>query len=196
MDIRKTDSKGRVSIGKKGTNYFTSVYPDGSVTLTPVPESSEVPSKGMRIFNRPMGAGKTTELVKMLLATGNEDVYYVAPTRSQADNAYKIALQVFMGVNGGSVHPVITNPDIRKRFISAATLSEMPKGTRYVVDEVDGVLDFLIQGYVLAIAGTDGKMKADQIHALQNREPKIGAFDEKARQQIVDAIKRANGDPL
>lgn len=165
MDIRKTDNKGRISVGHKGVNYITTVNADGSITLTPVLEAKAEPIVGMRIFNRPMGAGKTTELVKLMLEPGNEDVYFVAPTRAQAEIGHRIAQGIlsealeavgdrFAGTDRGK---------LAARFLSSSALEKQPKGTRYVIDEIDGVIGSLIGGPVLAIAGTDGKMRADQI---------------------------------
>ena len=36
MDIRKTDSKGRISIGEPGTNYYLKKYSNGAVLLEPL----------------------------------------------------------------------------------------------------------------------------------------------------------------
>lgn len=169
-DIRKSDSKGRITVGKKGVNYYASTYADGSIVLTPVPEERAKAWRGMRIFNQPMGSGKTTELVTIMLAPGNEDVIYVAPTMSQANAANRIAREIITKAME-AVGERFSGTDVGKltaRFTSASGLSRYPEGTRYVIDELDGVISGLVNGQVLAVSGTDAKMKADQIDQLLN----------------------------
>lgn len=108
----------------------------------------------MKIINREMGGGKTVSLVELMLYPGNEDVIYVAPTVRQAHQlAFLEALK--------------RDPHVsRDRFISAGSL-EYVRGrypeARFVIDEIDGVLEYLVQGKVLAIAGTDEDLKRGQI---------------------------------
>lgn len=87
----------------------------------------------MKVFNLSPGEGKTTALVKFMLEQGNEHLIYVAPTRAQAANAHRLAVDI-AGANAENVPG-------RARFISMAQMD--PKsGHRYVVDEMDGVLPF------------------------------------------------------
>lgn len=168
MDIRKTDSKGRIAVGHKGTNYITTLNEDGSITLTPVLEAEAKPYVGMRIFNRPMGTGKTTELVKIMLEPGNGDVYYVAPSRAQAQNAYNIAKELIVSAAKNDPNVTISYSNLGYRFLSVSAFENSPpEKERYVIDEIDGVISHFFNGHVLAIAGTDGKMKADQMNELR-----------------------------
>lgn len=97
----------------------------------------------MKIIELPRGRGKTTELVILMMEPGNEDVVYVAPTMQQAQSARKIAEA--HGMPRPTLH----------RFISANGLSDLHNtGTRYVVDELDGVLGYLLGGTPVAVAGT------------------------------------------
>lgn len=190
MDIRKTDSKGRIAVGNKGTNYITTLNEDGSITLTPVLEAEAKPYVGMRIFNRPLGTGKTTELVKIMLEPGNGDVYYVAPTRAQAENAANIAKELILKAAKSNPEVKITHSNLGYRFLSVADLTKADPGTRYgsryVIDEISGVIGALISGEVLAIAGTDGKMKADQINALGS----VTVFSPLAADQIAENLRK------
>ena len=108
----------------------------------------------MKIVNREIGGGKTTALVEIMLRPGNEDVIFVAPAESQAMNAYyHIALGVF--------HEKPSRA-LRDRFISAAGLRARKKQKqrgRYVIDELEGVIGFLVKGTVLAVSGTDEDYK-------------------------------------
>lgn len=102
----------------------------------------------MKILNMPLGSGKTTALVKMMLEPGNEDVVFVAPTKSQAEAiGYRTATTTL-----GQPE----SKELRSRFISAAELpNRKGRKERYVIDEIDGVIGGLIGGEVVAIAGTD-----------------------------------------
>jgi len=175
MDIRKTDNKGRIAVGHKGVNYITTVNADDSITLTPVLEAKAEPFVGMRIFNRPMGTGKTTELVKLMLEPGNGDVYFVAPSRAQAEIGYRIAKEMIVASAKSDPEVTISYKNLGHRFISASALDKLEAGTRYVIDEIDGVIGALIGGPVLAIAGTDGKIRADQIQQ-RRAESNYGGF--------------------
>lgn len=112
----------------------------------------------MKIINREMGGGKTRSLVEFMLASGNEDVVYVAPTISQAVHvAYRYAKVL---------DPLVP----QRRFISASSLAayaEKHPGSRFVLDEVDGILGSLVNGTVLAIAGTDEDLREGQRRRMQ-----------------------------
>lgn len=97
----------------------------------------------MRILNWEHGRGKTTELVRMMMQPGNEDVVYVAPTFAQADYALAVATDMCGGVRPAGLH---------LRFTSVLALGQRQgfRG-RYVIDEFDGVL---LGAEVLAVAGT------------------------------------------
>lgn len=101
----------------------------------------------MRVINKPSGAGKTTELVRIMLEPGNEDVVYVAPTRAQAERAgYLTAVSTFRQDE---------TPELKARFISANEMrSRVGRNERYVFDEFDVVLRTLL-GDVIAVAGTE-----------------------------------------
>lgn len=104
----------------------------------------------MKIINREMGGGKTHALVEIMLAPGNEDVLYVAPTR---DQAYRIAYEYAKNLS----------PNVQRgRFITAADIEHNRVGARYVIDEIDTVLNLFIGTEVVAIAGTDEDVRRGQ----------------------------------
>ena len=106
----------------------------------------------MKIINREMGGGKTTALVEMMLRPGNEDVVFVAPTRAQAVN---IGLRTAVKVFGQE-----ETPKLRDRFISVSELlGRRDRKERYVLDEIEGCLQYLVEAPVVAIAGTDEDYK-------------------------------------
>jgi len=116
----------------------------------------------MKIINREMGGGKTHALVELMLEPGNEDVIFVAPTYSQAQEiGYRTALS--QGYNGK-----------RDRFVAVGAILGKPndfRGKRFVIDEGAGVIGALIGGKVLAIAGTDEDLEAGQRQRIrENRE--------------------------
>jgi len=43
MDIRKVDSKGRISVGSEQTHYSVTRHEDGSISLQPLPEVPRPP---------------------------------------------------------------------------------------------------------------------------------------------------------
>ena len=107
----------------------------------------------MRILNWERGCGKTTELVRIMMQPGNEDVVYVAPTYAQADYALRVAERVFN--NRREELP----KEYLARFISASGLKSRMQSLlrdhkRLVIDELDGVLGALFGAEVLAVAGT------------------------------------------
>lgn len=109
----------------------------------------------MKIINREMHSGKTHALIEIMLAPGNSDVYYVAPTYKQADHAAKVAKSISPRVD-------------RNRFVSVAALNAFRQPTpRFVLDEVEGVLNTLLQGKVLAVAGTDEDLKDGQMRRIR-----------------------------
>lgn len=99
----------------------------------------------MRLIELPRGGGKTTELVKIML--DDDSVYYVAPTRKQADLAAQLATQVAPKRNlSGS------------RFLSAQQVvsdAYLPGSATIVVDEIDGVLEVLLSRSVAVGTYTD-----------------------------------------
>ena len=100
----------------------------------------------MRILNWEHGRGKTTELVRMMMQPGNEDVVYVAPTFAQADYALAVATDLCGGVRPAG---------LQLRFTSVFALGQRHGfRERYVIDEFDGVLRSLLGAEVLAVAGT------------------------------------------
>lgn len=157
MEIKKADSKGRVTVGQDGVNYYVDTRGDGSIVLKPVPEY-----KGLRIIEMKPGEGKTTTLVKIMLEPGNEDVLYVAPTNSQARIGYLTALELlgkpFDRDEGRGAK--ITEPELWKRFMSYETHAHRTDQPRVVVDELDGVIGRALNATVLAVSGTDSVNKA------------------------------------
>ena len=152
MEIRKADSKGRLNVGEKERHYHVEELQDGSIRLFPIKEH-----RGMRIIEKDLHGGKTTELVKFMLEPGNEDVIYIAPTLHQAQ---RIALAIAVDVleDRGDEVPVT----IGSRFRSLSVLKDgytLPPNTRVVIDEIDGVLSGVLGVQVLAIAGTDSRKK-------------------------------------
>lgn len=114
----------------------------------------------MKIIATEVGGGKTTALVDIMLEPGNEDVVYVAPTFSQSDHAHRVAKQ--RAADAGRPTPS------RTRFIRAdQILARATTGDRFVLDEVDGILHFLLGGAPVAIAGTDEDVKAAQIARIR-----------------------------
>ena len=102
----------------------------------------------MKIINREPGGGKTTALVGMMFEPGNEDVVFVAPTKKQAID---IGLRTAVTVYGAT-----QDAALRDRFISVSELDNRKgREERYVIDEIDGAIDFLVGGTVIAISGTD-----------------------------------------
>lgn len=114
----------------------------------------------MKIINREMGGGKTYALVELMLAPGNEDVIYVAPTITQAQN---IAFRYAQGLQKNA------DPG---RFIGAVEFrtrinSRRSDYNRYVIDELEGVLRMITGARILAVAGTDEDLRLGQIHRRQ-----------------------------
>ena len=106
----------------------------------------------MRILQMPMGSGKTYQLVWLMMQPGNEDIIYVAPTKAQADCAHQIARSL-PGPN-----------PTRDRFVSVSQLPIRDKKARHVVDELVGVLSYLIGGEVLEATHTP-----DELHWRNRR---------------------------
>lgn len=101
----------------------------------------------MKIINREHGGGKTTALVWIMFEPGNEDVVFVAPTKAQANIGYQTAV-TSLGKKGGA--------ELRDRFISVSEFqSRKGRNERYVFDEIEEVIRYLIGAPVVAIAGTD-----------------------------------------
>ena len=101
----------------------------------------------MKIINREPGGGKTRALLEMVI--GDASIIYVAPTRAQAEHAYREAR---------SMTPMIS----RGRFISihqVPTYRGVNPAYQFVLDEVEGILGGLIGGTVIAIAGSDEDLK-------------------------------------
>src|SRR5690606_6412884 len=93
----------------------------------------------VKIFNREMGGGKTTALLELMDRPENSSVVYVAPTKRQAD----MARSMFETMTGKKPDP--------DRFVSASQLPRSNPGgaypdTRYVIDELEGVIDYLAGG--------------------------------------------------
>lgn len=114
----------------------------------------------MRIINREHGGGKTTELVRIMLLPGNEDVVFVAPTAAQAERlGYETAVQVFGAKR---------SKELASRFISASALpNRKDRNERYVIDELEGVISSLVGGEVIAVAGTDELLKWGHVAARE-----------------------------
>lgn len=111
----------------------------------------------MRIFEMEQGGGKTTTLVKLMFEPGNEDVVYVAPSRRQANNAMEIARS-------------LGHAPLHRRFISMREFDDLlifeRKALRVILDEAEWIIrSSLGVGAVVAIAGTDGKRRQEQIEA-------------------------------
>lgn len=111
----------------------------------------------MKIISKGLGEGKTTDLVRIMLQPGNEDVVFVAPTWAQAERiGYRTAIS-FFGATPGK--------ELQGRFISASALENHVRTGkhRYVFDEVDGVLQALLRAPVIAIAGTDEDVRHEYL---------------------------------
>jgi hypothetical protein len=95
----------------------------------------------MRIVNRKVGGGKTTELLKEM--KGGALITYVAPTARQADQAYRQALELGIRVD-------------RSQFVSVSQMERLKAkpGRTFIVDEADVVFGFLFSGPVSTIALT------------------------------------------
>jgi hypothetical protein len=127
----------------------------------------------VRILDYRPHAGKTTELVELMLEPGNEDVIYVAPTIAQADNASRIAARILLQRISDLLGYDLTalagrmetrGPKLRRRFLAAHQVVNRPRlaaGSRFVVDETDGVLGGLLGGTILAAALTSDKAAAE-----------------------------------
>lgn len=102
----------------------------------------------MKIISKGLGEGKTYDLVKMMLEPGNEDVVYVAPTYMQAQAIGKRTAVAAFGQED--------TRELAERFIPvSAMFSRQGRNERYVVDEIAGVISYLMGSEVIAIAGTD-----------------------------------------
>lgn len=114
----------------------------------------------MKIFNRELGGGKTTALLELMDRPENSSVIYVAPTRQQAD----MARSMFETMTGKKSDPA--------RFVKVSQVNSLldPEShyppLRFVIDEVEGVLNSLIGGQVLAVAGTDEDLRTGQIQRM------------------------------
>lgn len=114
------------------------------------------PYERLRIIERPKGGGKTAALIEIMLAPGNEDVVYIAPTAAQAAEAYRRAC--WLQMERGQRALINSN-----RFISASrfdfqhqAMHHTSAPMRVVIDEVGGALSGLLPGLsVVAVAGTD-----------------------------------------
>jgi hypothetical protein len=99
----------------------------------------------MKIYSLPRQGGKTSALVDLMLEPGNEDIIYIAPTMAQADNARRMAQE-----RGAT-------PERAKRG-RFQKLPDRPirgrSNVRYVVDELDGILSYLLGGIPVAVAVT------------------------------------------
>lgn len=114
----------------------------------------------MRILNWELGRGKTTELVRIMLEPGNEDVIFVAPSMAQAE---KLGYGTAVGRFGQD-----ESPELKARFISVGQV-HLHKGARFVIDEIGGVIGSLIGGEVLALSGTDENVKKGQVAMARER---------------------------
>lgn len=90
----------------------------------------------------PRAGGKTTKLVQLMV--DDPELTYIAPTVSQAIG---VAARHYALITG-------QKPDHR-RFLSVNQFREQARhGGRVVIDEVDGVLEYLLGSRVVAVAGT------------------------------------------
>lgn len=102
----------------------------------------------MKVIDKPLGGGKTTALVEMVL--NDPELIYIAPTQRQAENAWKIATSLIP--RGATIR--------RDRFRTSPTPDADWRGLRVVVDEVDGVLGGCVAGattVAIALTSDDNK---------------------------------------
>lgn len=157
MDIRKADSKGRLTGFVPDKQYYLVETEDGYPKAIPVPEP-----KGLRILSGDNGSGKTWETVRIMLSSGNEDVFFVAPTHNQCEIGYLTALRQIGVFDAQKDHhrAAARFPEIRARFIKPDQVASLPKGSRIVIDELEGVLSYFLGVSVLSVSGTDSLEKA------------------------------------
>lgn len=101
----------------------------------------------MRIIHRPKQSGKTTGLIKLM--SSDKNLVYVAATRRKAVDAERQARAM-----ATEVHHEIS----RTRFVSAeeAARWRWPHETRFLVDELEDVLQKLLGSHPVELATFTG----------------------------------------
>jgi len=101
----------------------------------------------MKIISRPVGGGKTTELVQMMAE--DENSVYVGPTRSMTLFAYELSQRLGLNIEKHRFVPLAN-------ITSHGGLRGFPAETTLVVDEMESILSYILGGYpIRAMAITE-----------------------------------------